>query len=76
MQIGYSKYKRDKRINSLSVFTRKLYDTYRVVGWEAQRSSLPKVLVLLVAFTLIASTQSLFVGIPVFILAYLLYKAL
>lgn len=76
MQIGYSKYKRDKRINSLSVFTRKLYDMYRVVGWEAQRSSLPKVLVLLVAFTLIASTQSLFVGIPVFILAYLLYKAL
>ena len=75
--MNYTKmYRKEKYRNSLGRFGRKVYDMYGTIGWEAQKGDLPKVLVLIVAFTLIVAAQSLLVGILVFTLAYLLYKAL
>lgn len=75
--MNYTKmYRKEKYRSSLGRFGRKVSDVYEIVCWEMRRSELPKALVLIVAFVLVASVQSLLAGILVFTLAYLLYKAL
>lgn len=74
--MNYREYREKKHKSGLSKFGRKVYDMYGTVGWEVQKGALPKALVLIVAFILVASAQSFLAGILIFSLAYLLYKAL
>lgn len=76
MQIGYSKYRSEKRKHSLSGMTKKVSDVYDVICYEMGQRELPKALVLIIALTLVASVQNLVIGLLVIGLAYIIYQKL